>query len=490
MRGAKIAILAAALLLGAQAPPPDWRAIAAADLPAARDAIATDTPLLHVKRDAADAAMRDWLDAGYRKAEALLPRIADETGYRYLIGYYFRGFRDGHIAAGPHDGYRPAPLATRAWPGIATAWRDGRYVVSGVAPWVAQPPAAGAELVGCDGRTAEALARERLDLWDANLDLALDRRLTASRLLWDRGNPFVPLPRRCRFRDAAGRLRAVTLAFRAADQAELRAAAASSLALAARPALDVTRWDERGWWIGIPSLGGDQDWEGFYAKVAASRDAIRAAPAVVIDLRGNSGGSTMYARRLADMLWGEALIAAHRKATGPAQWRASPAVRANAARLAERLAGNPTERASAAWARGVVTTLDRAIAEGRPLVEEPGFRPPPRAGAPPSNPMRGRAVLLTDERCFSACLDMLDILVGVPGVVQAGLPSGADTIFLEVMAGVLPSGRLGYMLPTKAMPLRPRGSNVAYVPAPAFTYRGDPGDEAAWRSWLAAALER
>lgn len=104
--------------------------------------------------------------------------------------------------------------------------------------------------------------------------------------------------------------------------------------------------------------------------------------------------------------------------------------------------------------------------------------------------MRARVVLLTDERCFSACLNLMDLFMAMPGVEQAGLPTGADTIFMESRGAVLPSGKLSYSHGVKAWLERPRGSNVSYAPTAAMTYRGNPSDEAAWRGWLANQLRQ
>jgi hypothetical protein len=180
-----------------------WRFEAQRDLSAAREAIRTNSPILHVERDS--AAMRAWLDEGYRRAVAMLPRVEDEKGYRFLIQFYLHGFRDGHISPLFHDGYQPGPINSRAWPGIGMTWRGGRYEVAFVAPWVTGGPAIGAELLSCDGRSPESLARGRIDLFEVNLDQALQRRRFAFRLLWDRGNPFVQTLTRCTFKGADGR---------------------------------------------------------------------------------------------------------------------------------------------------------------------------------------------------------------------------------------------------------------------------------------------
>src|SRR5262249_41515400 len=88
------------------------------------------------------------------------------------------------------------PVVT--WPGFATALQDGRYIVVFVdAARRAQLPPTGARLIGCDGESAEQLARKRLQG---------SARPDAARLLWNTGRRGLPpLPAACTFEASAGR---------------------------------------------------------------------------------------------------------------------------------------------------------------------------------------------------------------------------------------------------------------------------------------------
>jgi hypothetical protein len=98
------------------------------------------------------------------------------------------------LAQYPRSG-SPRPAVT--WPGFATAWQNGRYVVVFVdAARRAQLPPAGSRLIGCDGESAEQLARERLEG---------SAHANAARLLWNTGSPGAqPVPATCTFETVAG----------------------------------------------------------------------------------------------------------------------------------------------------------------------------------------------------------------------------------------------------------------------------------------------
>lgn len=71
---------------------------------------------------------------------------------------------------------------------------------------------------------------------------------------------------------------------------------------------------------------------------------------------------------------------------------------------------------------------------------------------------------MTDPNCASACLDFLDLTTKLPGVVRIGLPTAADTNYLELSFVPLPSGRATLGYPMKMYMHRARGPNVAYLP--------------------------
>jgi len=76
--------------------------------------------------------------------------------------------------------------------------------------------------------------------------------------------------------------------------------------------------------------------------------------------------------------------------------------------------------------------------------------PPKRPDKTPSKPMRGRVVVLTDYWCNSACLYMLDVYLRLPNLIHAGVPTNADTIFMEVGTAGPPSGKAAVTFGHKA----------------------------------------
>jgi hypothetical protein len=360
-------------------------------------------------------------------------------------------------------------------------WRNHHYEVGWVQSGLERTtPPPGAILVSCDGQSAEALARARLDRLFGNLELEAERRASAFQLLRDY-HYSIPSPGACVFR-SGGREKSWTLTW-STPPGDLVETAAKSM-FGRRAEFGVARWGRNAWWIGAPRMSGDEDWKKLYAAIDTNLAEIRSAQVVVIDLRGNGGGNSDYGDRLARRLFGDPLVNAHQLVWGDLVLKAGPLSRQWATEGLAQAAGNPEWLASI---KPVADKLAAAPPGSKVVIDNGGNAPAPAARVP--SPMKARVVVLVDHACFSACLDTLDVLTRLPGVQLAGVETGADTIFMDGMRAPLPSGKATITFGIKAWVQRKRGSNLPYRPAPALRYTGPLSDEAALRAWLAAKLK-
>ncbi len=477
------AILSAALLQAAQvAPPPpeltpdQWRAAARQDIEAIHDTLRDNAPFMVVERDSAD--MRRWLETGRTEAMNELPKVTDGRGYYYVLARYIGGFRDGHIGLNLTKGAIKGRMPD--WPGFAMTWKSNHYEVGWVQPGMeASAPPIGAALVNCDGQPAEAVAQARLDRLFGNLKLEAERSALAFQLLRDYHYP-IPAPATCTFRTADGE-KTWTLAW-STPTGETVDSAAKAL-FAPRATFGVDRWGDDAWWIGAPTMTGEENWKALYAAIDTNLAAIRAADVVVIDLRGNGGGNSDYGDRLARRLFGDPVVDANDLAWGDLVFKAGPLSRKWAADGLEQAKAHPE------WLASIKPTsekLDAAPLGSKVLIK--GGAAPSAQKDQPVNPMRARVVVLVDHACFSACLDTLDLFTRLPGVKLAGVETGADTIFMDGMGAPLPSGKATLRFGIKAWVQRRRGSNIPYAPDPSLHYTGSLADEAALKQWLAGKL--
>ena len=482
-----IAAAIAALALPAQGSPPktpeEWRSDAAEDLIAIHDVLKDNSPAMVVTRDS--GPFRRWLDTGLRQARAELPKVTDGRGYYYLVESYAAGFRDSHIQFRPIANIGLGRLGD--WPGFSLEARAGGYEVAYRPADVADAPPLHARLVACDGKSTKAFIAA-LDRYEGDLDLASNRDdIGMFGPGSDGRDPFVPRANVCIFR-VGGEARPYRLHWRPLDDAHFEQVLEMFGQRGDKP-LGLAPWGEHRWWITVPSMQSGRDWNGFYDAVKAHLDALRSADAVVIDLRGNGGGDGEFGDRLARLLWGDALVDAREPNLGPTVWRATKLNRDAWAALVDKMSKDANEPADEkAEIQAILARYDQALARGDGTFEIGDDARPKRPPSGP-DPVRGRVVVLTDYACVSACLDLMDEVMAMPNVVQAGTVTSADTIFMELTeVPKLPSGLASFAFGHKAWIRRPRGSNVPYTPSPRFTWTGAPNDDEGLHTWLGNAL--
>ncbi len=477
-------ILAALLAqAAATAPARDWAATLRGDAHAFHDRIAVDHPGPYNRLDPGFARRND---AGLRLALARAAKVTDFAGYQWAMRGYVASFDDGHVQFSTLKG---APLLTARWPGFLTGLDgQGRQVVMTRADDAAVP--LGAVLDGCDGVPADQLLATNVGAFSGRWKLGATRASGAGRLFLDTGNPFITRPVRCRF-TVDGRARTAVLSWRPLVDPEwarrvAETAPSAKLPIGARTLADGTRW------FGMSSFDGDPAGptaaalRPLIAGIATDRAAIAQAPRVVLDLRGNGGGSSQWSVDLARALWGGAAVDALPVDRTYVEWRASAGNLARIEAYRDEWAKSPDASSdSLAWARRSVAGLTDARAHQLPLWREPDEVPPAvavTATAAPVAPLTAPVYVLTDWSCASACLNAVDLWTSL-GAVTIGRETSADTLYMEVGDAPLPSGIAEAGVPMKVYRGRARGSNVPVRPT--HPYSGDLSDQPALEAWVA-----
>lgn len=473
---AAAASLAALALTAGAASAQDWSANARQDLQAIHDTLKAEHPAPIVGRNA--ETFNAWIDTGLAEVDSILGRVNNPAAYAYALKRYTGGFRDANIGATPN--WAPVdPWFASTWPGFATAWKDGSYVVSYVKKGAKGAPPLGAKLIGCGSKTAEEIARERLDGYEGDLNQEADRVTTAPFLLWDRANSLIPnAPINCEFMVKKSK-RPFDLRYDFGGDAERREA---YLASVPRPsgAPMMEAWNG-GFWIKAPSFVQADGWDAFIQQVEAQRDAIRAAPVVVLDFRGASEGSATQAYRLANYLWDPEFVLANSPQVGNAVYRPTPALRAYYLEVLGRQKQNDLYYYAAQKTEALIREIDAAMAAGQTTLQRNEAVAPP--AEVPANPVKGKVIVLTDSRCTGPCLDAMDMLTRLPNVIHAGAATGADSIYVARTEQMLPTGNARMFYGHKGWLDRPRGDKQPYKPSKVFT--GNFGDDTAVKAFVA-----
>jgi hypothetical protein len=444
--------------------------------------------------DQENPAYRAWLKQGYAEAAQRIAAITDQAGYYYTLNAYAAGFGDPHVALGP-----AIPLPPARWPGFVAAERGGETVVVWRDPADPIAPALGAAITACDGAKPADLAIQRFGKVVLNLGLEEDRRRAATRLFLDRGIPFAPVPTACVFGTAAGAA-PTPLAWRPVGESNPSFWDAYSAAATgpdapwgvSEPAPGVI-------WIGVPTFqSGEKTAPQLAALVEAIKargPALRRANAIVIDVRGNGGGNSTWADKVAEAVFGAGVLAKYKE---PARkeavdWRASPE---NIAYWAEWEKNSvkefglfSTNRMGIAWIQqGMKSTLGKGEQIWRTGAKTPspsGGMTKQRPGG--ERPFPAKVYMLSNGSCGSSCLNFADRVLFVPGVKLIGSATSGDGPYMEVRSEKLGSGMAELTFPQKVYRGMGRGALEAYQPDIAYDGGWDDASVRAWVMGLIAA---
>jgi hypothetical protein len=262
-------------------------------------------------------------------------------------------------------------------------------------------------------------------------------------------------------------------------------AALERAAFGTPPRAEIRPFGDEGVWVSIPRFWGDAQFEAFLKRVIAEAASWRIRKRVVFDLRGNTGGNSAWGALILTALFGEARIDAIQDASPATQvdWRVSTGNLAHLRKLEEQVARQfGADSEALAWIRSVIAGIDVSMKAGRALWREPSTNPPKAKPVKSTQtPLPGTVYLLTDGRCGSACLDFLDLSLALPHVEHVGLPTAADSPYMEIRSEVLPSKLASCSFAMKVYRGRAR-NDQPYVPKVRFA--GDIADTAALEKWI------
>jgi hypothetical protein len=458
-----------------------WRTLTLMDVEAAHRMLAEDHP--GAAKEVGDEKFQRSLASAYAKAKERAAKVTSYDGYVATMAGLSVGLGDKHIWSRPlYSLDRPE------WPGIILVRQGTDFVVADESGAAEGPPLMGAKLVSCDGIAADRLADQRLAEFKVVRDIEAQLIQKAGSLLLDDGNPFLKRPQNCEFVQD-GRTRSVPLKWRGIWSHQYQAR------LAKMPTRGAAGFGVRkvgeGYWIALQSLS--ESAVPVVEAVRAQAPAIKAAPYVVLDLRGNGGGNSRFGRSIAEALLGTSYVKAAISGEAPGRENCSKAWRISDRNLKQvetyvtDLGPRQGKEATEAFKKEYETLL-AVKAAGRQFSGTPRCAVGPakasvaKPAVKPDYP--GRIILLTDNVCFSSCLMVTDDFRKL-GALHVGETTDANTNYMEVREDKLPSG-LSMFSTLQALDARAPSQLGPYVPARIF--QGNIADTAALEKWIAGMV--
>ncbi len=491
MRYALAALIAVASTAFAQAARQDtagegWRMLTANDVEAAHALLADNHPA--AVPEVGDDTFLATLDAAYTRALVQSNLVTTYPGYVAVLGEFANSMGDPHIWSRPvyeRAGlafagvvFRPASIE---WVGLIAAKRGANWVIAKEDPDVVGENLVGARLLDCGRTPIDDFARDTLGRYRVVWSVEAMRVLAAPWLLVDEGNPFVTRPDSCTIR-AGNVTRRIELHWERVSRESFLGMLGDVHGSAGFGVREVGP----GYWIGLESLSAQA-----LAVVDAARKQeakLRAAPFVVVDLRGDGGDGDAPGRALADVLYGNAYVEAvlgpgppdEEESPCPEAWRASPGNIAAAEEAVKKFAALGRAGTSGEYQK-VVSAMRDALDQHRAFTAPLSCARAESTSAAPTTPRMPRHVMvLTDSACFSSCINVVGYFEKL-GATLVGQSTAADTHYAEVREITLPSGLATFSTLQAIMPDAPLHIGP-YVPA--VEYSGDISDTGALEHWI------
>ena len=468
-------------------PPRDWSETLREDARALHEAIATSHPGMINPDDPGFSANNDTQLAAALEHAETADSFAD---YFYAMQRYTAAFNDSHMGYGV---FGSTPDLEVKWPGFIARDDGNRGLkVTRSEDWSGVP--VGSSVTHCDGLSAYELGASRIGKRFGRWTLGSQRHRYGAFVFVDYGDPYVDPITTCEFETPEGS-KTVPLDWRSGGDDFYRRMDLFNFGEPAK--IGMQEMEDGSYWVTLPTFTGNPgdprsaQLRALLDEMAEQADALRNAPAIVLDLRGNGGGSGNRAHEIANVIWGQQ---AYRRFPEPPMtvvYRASPQILASLEETYERRDKNGgLEDSIRAFYERMISQIGEAVAKGEDrLVFEPNLDAWPKPGdpVPEFTPPAAQVFFLTDAICMSACLDAVD-LWGRFGGVHIGQETGADTVYLEVRSVVMPSRIGSTSMPMKYFKGRERGHNETVIPD--HVYEGNLGDNDAVETWVTALIDK
>jgi Peptidase family S41 len=456
---------------------PRWSPIATQDVEAAYRLLRDNHP--GAAAELHDLAFQQRLKNAHTLALSRARTITSYQGYLFVLAGFATDMGDKHIWSRP-----TFVVNLPRWAGIILSKRGDAWIVTDTEG--DQSSLLGASLISCDGEAVQDLARKNIGGFHAVWSVGAQQIQNAPWLMVDEGNPFISRPKACVFEHKAQR-ETVTLDWVRIKRENLLPRIKKGIGAGAA-GFGVRRVGN-GYWIALQDLQTDKA-RAVVKAVEEQKMALREAPFVVLDLRGNGGGSSVMGRQIAASLLGTAAadgrLGPVTKAAcgGPdGSWRASegnikqlefmqiaPLVVRGGPEI-QKMVQDTLRDARAAFARG------KAFSASINCPIEPPKLP---ASTQPPSLMKGRLILLTDNLCFSSCLVVTDDFRTL-GAFHVGQTTDAATRFVDVREQYLPSG---YSMFSTLESVDPGSASEVGPFDPVLTNDGDIADTTAVEKWV------
>jgi len=448
----------------------DWAELAKQDLMAMHDYLRQDSP---GSVDSDNTEFNLWLEKGLHQALKKTQTITTPAGYLYTLRFYQNGFHDKHIAL---ESRSVGTLLTAKWPGFTVRYQNQRFKI-----YTSQDPQEypqGTEILSCDNLSLIQLMQRNVFPFFGNSHLPGDWLSRAPLLFTDYGNPWILKPKRCQF-SYQGRHWSRSLTWQPLDLAKEQTLVK---AYDYQPVLGVKPFAKTGLWINLATFAPENKQVNMLKHIVAEAASYRNYQPLVIDVRGNGGGSSSWGSELLENLYGEDFYSWATRSTHNTyeEFRVSK-------RNADYIRSHFLPMIAAHYPKQhwqyqtMLKLLECMSTTQQPFCKLADPMPANIPNKQPINPLTQKIYLLTDGRCSSSCQTFVAEALHFPNVIQVGQTTDANSCYGEIQAVGLQSGAV-FIFPMAANRNRTFCPNKPFFPV--HEYRQDINSTQALEAWI------
>ncbi len=435
--------------------------------------------------DPANPSFKITLESGYKNATNLAYEIVSYEGYKAVLDQFLARFNSGHLYIIPS-----IEKIFVQWPKFIVKYQNNAVIVAyRVDDNDLQVPPLGSKFIACDGISVKKAISLRVFPFHAGSSHleGVWEDLTPF-LLVDDGNPFLKPIKTCTI-DVNGKEEKFTLAWEPINKNAWNEKLNTVDQSINKQKFGIREVSLGGVWVSIPTFSAAK--EADLESLNNTIDKIgqfRNRPYIVIDLRGNSGGNSVFGERLIENLYGkETLEWLNQQNDIYSEWRVSKIsvhYLENALKYIKSTLGidAPVYKIVAKD----LENMKKALSSGQQFLRSDQnsneLTKRNHSKVPPISSVTAKVFILTDGHCGSSCLTFCDLILNYPGVIQIGLPTFGDDAYVEGMRIPLPSGLGVLVIPVKVIRNLPRKNYEPYTPQ--YVFEGDIRDTKALEKWV------
>ncbi|MCH1430502.1 MAG: S41 family peptidase [Chlamydiales bacterium] len=255
-----------------------------------------------------------WLDMGFRKSKELASTVDSFWGYRALCMWYINKFEDNQLKI-----FFPQSKNLEVeWPGFLIRYQDGLFFIDEVDKDLRfdSLPKEGSELLACDGVPPQILVKQSVLQYLGNPKFEKSWVLNSAHLLkYEKGNPWLKKLKNITVRDASGNVKDYHLEYQRIDLLNWEQMHLKTLDawLLNDHHFGINEFASKCYWVNLPSFTAPysdlaRDSTKRLREIIDKLNHLKKAKVLVLDLRNNMGGDSLWVDDLLAAIYGEGFV--------------------------------------------------------------------------------------------------------------------------------------------------------------------------------------